>query len=94
MNSKSCSLFKVNVEMECNMPYLDVCIMSVVQDRLKRATVGPLPGVTQDIAGFKVKRCFVFSLVVWGFNTFALRLDIFFRTSLSGSCCKTDCSST
>ncbi|KAF2603276.1 hypothetical protein F2Q70_00024443 [Brassica cretica] len=25
-----------------------------VQDRLKRATVGPLPGVTQDIAGFKI----------------------------------------
>jgi ribosome biogenesis GTPase A len=25
-----------------------------VQERLKRATVGPLPGVTQDIAGFKV----------------------------------------
>ncbi|CAH8392857.1 unnamed protein product [Eruca vesicaria subsp. sativa] len=24
------------------------------QDRLKRATVGPLPGVTQDIAGFKI----------------------------------------
>ncbi|KAM7271365.1 hypothetical protein ACFE04_030579 [Oxalis oulophora] len=25
-----------------------------VQDRIKRATVGPLPGVTQDIAGFKI----------------------------------------
>ncbi|CAA0376217.1 unnamed protein product [Arabidopsis thaliana] len=25
-----------------------------VQERLKRATVGPLPGVTQDIAGFKI----------------------------------------
>ncbi|KAL8142964.1 hypothetical protein V2J09_015996 [Rumex salicifolius] len=25
-----------------------------VQDKMKRATVGPLPGVTQDIAGFKV----------------------------------------
>lgn len=25
-----------------------------VQDKLKRATVGPLPGVTQDIAGFKI----------------------------------------
>lgn len=23
---------------------------------MKRATVGPLPGVTQDIAGYKVKR--------------------------------------
>lgn len=30
------------------------CIMCIVQERLKRATVGPLPGVTQDIAGFKV----------------------------------------
>ncbi|XP_078433036.1 P-loop containing nucleoside triphosphate hydrolases superfamily protein [Wolffia australiana] len=25
-----------------------------VQDKMKRATVGPLPGVTQDIAGFKI----------------------------------------
>ncbi|KAJ1265358.1 hypothetical protein BS78_08G070600 [Paspalum vaginatum] len=25
-----------------------------VQDKIKRATVGPLPGVTQDIAGFKI----------------------------------------
>lgn len=32
--------------------------MCVVQDRLKRATVGPLPGVTQDIAGFKVSLSF------------------------------------
>lgn len=51
------------------MPCVDICIMCVVQDRLKRATVGPLPGVTQDIAGFKVKPNFVFSLFVWGFNT-------------------------
>lgn len=27
----------------------------IVQGKMKRATVGPLPGVTQDIAGFKVK---------------------------------------
>lgn len=27
----------------------------IVQEKMKRATVGPLPGVTQDIAGFKVK---------------------------------------
>jgi len=27
----------------------------LVQEKIKRATVGPLPGVTQDIAGFKVK---------------------------------------
>lgn len=26
-----------------------------MQEKIKRATVGPLPGVTQDIAGFKVK---------------------------------------
>lgn len=38
--------------------------MCVVQDRLKRATVGPLPGVTQDIAGFKVKPYFVLSRFV------------------------------
>jgi len=25
-----------------------------VKDKNKRATVGPLPGVTQDIAGYKV----------------------------------------
>lgn len=40
------------------MGYVDMCIMCVVQDKLKRATVGPLPGVTQDIAGFKVKPLF------------------------------------
>lgn len=27
----------------------------IVQEKMKRATVGPLPGVTQDIAGYKVK---------------------------------------
>ncbi|MBA0824026.1 hypothetical protein Goarm_020713, partial [Gossypium armourianum] len=26
-----------------------------LQEKMKRATVGPLPGVTQDIAGYKVK---------------------------------------
>lgn len=26
----------------------------IVQEKMKRAAVGPLPGVTQDIAGFKV----------------------------------------
>lgn len=26
----------------------------IVQKKMKRAAVGPLPGVTQDIAGFKV----------------------------------------
>lgn len=30
----------------------------IVQEKMKRATVGPLPGVTQDIAGFKVKYYF------------------------------------
>lgn len=34
--------------------FVIICIMCIVQERLKRATVGPLPGVTQDIAGFKV----------------------------------------
>jgi hypothetical protein len=32
-----------------------------VKDKKKRATVGPLPGVTQDIAGYKVmllSQCF------------------------------------
>lgn len=32
----------------------------LVQQKAKRATVGPLPGVTQDIAGFKVNDCFSF----------------------------------
>lgn len=27
---------------------------SIAQEKMKRAAVGPLPGVTQDIAGFKV----------------------------------------
>lgn len=41
--------------MKCNVAYfVIVCIMCIVQERLKRATVGPLPGVTQDIAGFKI----------------------------------------
>lgn len=31
---------------------IDVC---PVKDKNKRATVGPLPGVTQDIAGYKVR---------------------------------------
>jgi len=26
----------------------------IAQEKMKRAAVGPLPGVTQDIAGFKV----------------------------------------
>ena len=26
-----------------------------VNDKIKRATVGPLPGVTQDMAGYKVR---------------------------------------
>lgn len=35
----------------------------IVQEKMKRATVGPLPGVTQDIAGFKVKYYFFHVLV-------------------------------
>lgn len=30
-------------------------VMILVQEKTKRARVGPLPGVTQDIAGFKVR---------------------------------------
>ncbi|RRT76958.1 hypothetical protein BHE74_00031190 [Ensete ventricosum] len=29
-------------------------VLFVVQEKIKHATVGPLPGVTQDIAGYKV----------------------------------------
>lgn len=32
----------------------------LVQGKMKRATVGPLPGVTQDIAGYKVNHHFYF----------------------------------
>ncbi|GAB2267040.1 Short integuments 2, mitochondrial [Dionaea muscipula] len=31
-----------------------VLISFLAQDKIKRATVGPLPGVTQDIAGYKI----------------------------------------
>lgn len=40
-----------------NLLSLMLCIgflVCVWQEKLKRATVGPLPGVTQDIAGFKI----------------------------------------
>lgn len=30
-------------------------VMILVQEKMKKARVGPLPGVTQDIAGFKVR---------------------------------------
>ncbi|KAM1109635.1 hypothetical protein ACFX2I_009046 [Malus domestica] len=30
------------------------CVSFLVQGKMKHATVGPLPGVTQDIAGFKI----------------------------------------
>lgn len=32
---------------------------------MKRATVGPLPGVTQDIAGYKVKLFVHLMLSLW-----------------------------
>ena len=40
-----------------------------MQEKIKRATVGPLPGVTQDIAGYKVDRI-VFFLCGIGFVLF------------------------
>lgn len=32
-----------------------VLTIVLVQQKMNRATVGPLPGVTQDIAGYKVR---------------------------------------
>lgn len=31
-----------------------IVVISLVQEKVKHATVGPLPGVTKDIAGYKV----------------------------------------
>lgn len=60
--------------------------MCVVQDRLKRATVGPLPGVTQDIAGFKVKPYFCsLSICLWNF--FFVLFCFVFETRQGEFCC-------
>ena len=50
----------------------------VVQEKMKRAAVGPLPGVTQDIAGFKVLgiffiSCFILALLIIHTQSHALR---------------------
>uniref|UniRef100_A0A453C3W8 Uncharacterized protein n=1 Tax=Aegilops tauschii subsp. strangulata TaxID=200361 RepID=A0A453C3W8_AEGTS len=38
------------------IPFIELPILDFqpVNDKIKRATVGPLPGVTQDIAGYKI----------------------------------------
>lgn len=72
--------------------------MCIVQERLKRATVGPLPGVTQDIAGFKVifvtYSSFSFCpLLVYRFTSSGLCVSMIFEHILR-KFCGTDCSST
>ena len=42
----------------------------LVQQKAKRATVGPLPGVTQDIAGFKVNDLLSFFSCFWSYILF------------------------
>lgn len=44
---------------------------------MKRAAVGPLPGVTQDIAGFKVCCCSFFAYSLYLFSLVA-KLSAFF----------------
>lgn len=41
-----------------------------VHDKMKRATVGPLPGVTQDIAGYKVRLLGQYFLYISVVDTF------------------------
>lgn len=70
-----CHSIRVLINKAIVLSYLYICdcclewlwSFYIVQEKTKRATVGPLPGVTQDIAGYKVDWiiCFSFLTFLW-----------------------------
>lgn len=48
----------------------------LVQQKMKRATVGPFPGVTQDIAGYKVRNIYTSWMSDYAFVSWSVMAKI------------------